>query len=666
MRPKERSVLQIALLLVGVSAILYLLRAGQFGYFNDDWYEMYAAKAYGATAFREIFSIDRPGRALLMAPLYWLFGPNPLWYSLNAYLFRVLGALAFWWTMRMLWPRQHAATAWMALLFLVYPGFLSQPNAIDYQSHIFGLTLAWFSIGLSIRALAIGGGKKLVLVALAILTGWAYLSQMEYYIGFELIRFLLIMMVVMRQEDNWNPRILSTLRQWLVFIIIPLTFVIWRIFFFQGERKATDIGMQLGGILYSPLQTAFAWLSGLILDSINVLLAAWVVPLYQLSSVVSPLTILLGVLLGVLVFLASVFVLRGFPNESEENPSAWRLEALWVGLASLVAGLLPVVLANRQVSFPDYSRYTLISMGGVTIVLVAGLYYWSNARLRLAVVSVLLLLASLTHYANGVSAAQQTTAMRSFWWQVSWRIPQLERNTTLVAYYPFGAIQEDYFVWGPANLIYYPEKLEDKYIQPGVYAAVLNDQNLVKILTQQRQEYDLRRTIRTYANYRNILILTQSKPGACVRVIDGLSPELSAAEQPAILTAAPYSEIDHVLTDQPVHIPPKAAFGLEPPHGWCYYYEKASLARQQENWQAVAQLGDEAISKGLSPSDQIEWLPFLQAYAVLGRTDLLSELAPQVSEDLFASQQTCQILGATSRISDAVSEQVISLFCVSN
>jgi len=422
MRLKKRSVLQIALLLVGVSAILYLLRAGQFGYFNDDWYEMYAAKAYGATAFRDIFSIDRPGRALLMAPLYLLFGPNPLWYSLSAYLFRVLGALAFWWTMRMLWPRQQAATAWMALLFLVYPGFLSQPNAIDYQSHIFGLALAWFSIGLSIRALAIGGRKKLLLVALAILTGWAYLSQMEYYIGFELIRFLLIMMLVMRQEDNWNPRILSTLRQWLVFIIIPLTFVIWRIFFFQGERKATNIGVQLGGILYSPLQTAFAWLSGLILDSINVLLAAWVVPLYQLSSVVSPLTILLGVLLGVLVFLASVFVLRDLPNESEENPSAWRLEALWVGLASLVAGLLPVVLANRQVSFPDYSRYTLISMGGVTIVLVAGLYYWSNARLRLAVVSVLLLLASLTHYANGVSAAQQTTAMRSFWWQVSWRI----------------------------------------------------------------------------------------------------------------------------------------------------------------------------------------------------------------------------------------------------
>lgn len=51
-------------------------------------------------------------------------------YNLSAYVFRVLGALALLWVVRMLWHRQSTATLLMALLFLIYPGFLSQPNCI--------------------------------------------------------------------------------------------------------------------------------------------------------------------------------------------------------------------------------------------------------------------------------------------------------------------------------------------------------------------------------------------------------------------------------------------------------------------------------------------------------------------------------------------------------
>ena len=40
-------------------------------------------------------------------------------------------------------------------------------------------------------------------------------------------------------------------------------------------------------------------------------------------------------------------------------------------------------------------------------------------------------------------------------------------------------------------------------------------------------------------------------------------------------------------------------FGSEPPHLWCYYFEKADLARQLQDWQSVLQLEKQARARGL-------------------------------------------------------------------
>ena len=43
---------------------------------------------------------------------------------------------------------------------------------------------------------------------------------------------------------------------------------------------------------------------------------------------------------------------------------------------------------------------------------------------------------------------------------------------------------------------------------------------------------------------------------------------------------------------------PPYLLGPEPEHDWCYYFEKAELARQQADWQQVAMLGDQALGDG--------------------------------------------------------------------
>ena len=121
--PKRFELLLSIAMLSLASALIYLIFIHRFGYFYDDWYLMYAAGAKGPAVFWDIFAVDRPLRALVMIPAYSLFGANPLYYNLSAFLFRLLSGISFLWIVRMLWPGKNRTTLWMALLFLIYPGF---------------------------------------------------------------------------------------------------------------------------------------------------------------------------------------------------------------------------------------------------------------------------------------------------------------------------------------------------------------------------------------------------------------------------------------------------------------------------------------------------------------------------------------------------------------
>jgi hypothetical protein len=276
----------------------------------------------------------------------------------------------------------------------------------------------------------------------------------------------------------------------------------------------------------------------------------------------------------------------------------------------------------------------------------------------------LLLTAFLTHHANAVKHVQETSSLNNFWWQVAWRVPQFEKNTTLIANYLSVAIEEDYFVWGPANLVYSPESQNAEVVQPALFAAVLNPDTVQKVVTRERQEYDNRRTIITYKNYRNILILSQPSISSCVHVINGLQPEFSAAELDSIRVIGSYSEIEHILVDETPHAPPELVFGPEPARGWCYFYQSADLARQRGDWESVIRLGNEAQALGFVASDAIEWMPFLQAYAVTGDVNRLMELAPSVRANSYVSQQVCQILGAMQGLSEPIKDAVGSGYCL--
>jgi hypothetical protein len=490
---------------------------------------------------------------------------------------------------------------------------------------------------------------------------------MEWYIGFEFLRWGSIFVLVFREKGGTLfQKAWQTLSRAYPLLVVPAVFLFWRMLLFKPERGATDVSLQLDQIVQSPLSTALRWFTTLLSDSLDVVLLAWGQPMSSLLSWIwSRDQLLLGLGLGLVSVVAALFVLRQFESPGEEDAANWRSEAFWLGITGVVGGLLPVIVVNRFVDFDFYSRYTLVSSASAVILLVALLFSLQNSLTRQVILAGLVLVASLTHFANSQRAVQVTDATRDFWWQVYWRVPQFSPHTTLVANYAVGGTEEDYFVWGPANLIYYPESAKERYVQPELYAALLNRDTVTKVLVGKGQEFDNRRTIRTYKNYRDVLILTQPTADSCVQVLDGREPEYSQYENASIQIIGPYSNSGLILTDvlAPVPTPPAMVFGPDPEHDWCYYYQKAALARQSDDWDEVLTLGNDALDKGFAPADIIEWMPFLQAYARAGDTDHLLELAPAVSSIPFVAQQACRSLGEVPDLTEPVFDVIDAQYC---
>jgi hypothetical protein len=296
------------------------------------------------------------------------------------------------------------------------------------------------------------------------------------------------------------------------------------------------------------------------------------------------------------------------------------------------------------VTLPDYSRYTLIASVGAVMLLALLLEGISRRGMQIAVMGVLVSIAVMTHYGNTIRYVYETEATRNFWWQVAWRAPQIEEGVTLIASYPGSPLAEDYFIWGPANFIYYPEKQSNNPVVVKLPAAVLTGDVINQITTNGGVETPLRRGNYLERDFGNVLVMIQTNPNGCVRLINGDAPELSPSDADRLVLIAPHSRLDAVIAEGESPTPPANIFGAEPEHGWCYYYQKADLARQRGEWEKISMLLEQALAAGEYPNDSLEWMPFLQASAVLDDVDKVRSTVKLVIADKFLRLQVCEIM----------------------
>ena len=668
------------ILLVVITALVYLPNVSRATHYRDDWYYMLDRLKGGPGLFQEMFHIDRPARTPLFEALYQLFGIQPLPYQLSSYLWRLLSGLAALWLFHLLWPKPPRAAFFISLLLVLYPGYVRWMEGIENQPRMLGLFLEVLSIALTLQALKTSRVvSKIALTLVAILTGWAYLALVDFAFGMEAFRVLCVFVFISHtySGSSFIKKWTFTLRAWAVSALIPFGFLFWRLVIFHNQRAETDVGLQLSRLIASPILKGLWWMIYLFQSVVNTAFLAWGVPLYQYFFDNRLRDILIGLGIAVIV-VASIWIftyLKVKDRENEVDPessthghSSWQVEAIWIGLLSVVIGVGPVITANRWVIFEGYSHYALPASLAVATLFIGMIYSLKSHFLRLIVLSGLVASAALTHYGISLRTVYEEETIKAFWWQVVWRAPGLNKETTLFIKYPtFDYGPDGDVVTGPANVIYDPEITNQIPVTYTLGTLAFSKEEAKDIMIQAPDRPGGYRTHAWTKHYDNLLVMSQPTEGSCVHVIDGQWPRYSVDDIDRILLVEEYSKIQNVLADgEPPH-PPASLFGAEPAHTWCYYYEKAELAFQKGEWETIVQLGDEAIQNGEYPIDRVEWMPFLQAYAHLGDEQKLRETAPRINEFPFLKSQACTTLKKMVELgwieNPRVQNLVTELFC---
>ena len=651
MDKKKKPTFEVILLLV-ISALVYLPNIGKLTYFKDDWYYIYDGIRAGAKVFHEMFRIDRPARGYFFELYFSVFGPNPLPYHISAFLWRGLSAIGALWVFNILWPKERKFAFLGALLFAIYPGYFWWISAIEYQPMIASLALQVFSIALTLKAIQSQNRiAKITYLASAILTGWVYIALVDYAIGMEVFRFLCVYLLVNRDGriGVWK-RLFIAVKAWAWSSLIPLGFLFWRIFLFTNVRKATDIGGQLSVFLGNPVSTTIDWFFQLYNSLLNLSVLAWIDQFPAFLQGRRLRDIAFGLLFAGVAVLLVVFAERrikpsGESKDGNSDQDQVRKEALLLGGVGMIFGVLPVIMANRYVNITGFSHYGLPVSLAAAVFLIGFLNTLSLRRTRVFALYAVIAAASLAHYGISINAVTEEVALQKFWWQVSWRIPMLQPGTTLVIQYPLSGMGDDgYGVMEAANVIYFPKPTGQIPVHYPVAGLTLNSEMLSDILNGEQYKQTQYRSHTIDFDYGNLLIISQPTLTSCVHVIDGNQPLISTYDPVNVTLAAPSSKIKNVIADASPVLPPEYIFGREPEHSWCYYFQKADLASQLGNWDDAVALGEEAIRLELSPEDRSEWLPFLKAYAITGNAGRLTQMAKRVIGDRPLRQQACDML----------------------
>ena len=503
------------LLIFLTTLVTYGINIPKLGYYYDDWYMLWSGAARGAQSIIPLFSTDRPFMGVVYSVVYRFLGDTIVNWQLYALLWRFIGALAFFWILRLLWPNNKSLTAMMAVLFIVYPGFLSQPDANTKQNQLYGFGTGLLSIAFMLQAIKADSRKwKAVCGLLSVILTVNYLFIYEYMIGLEGMRLALLGYVLFRDGfRTWRILIVDVLNRWWPYVIASAGFLYWRLFIFEGARNATNASRLAGSYLNDLRHMFLRLVIGTAKDFLNTSIFAWFVKPYQSFSSAEYSNLGFAVLIAGIVIalvLAYSFLLKrwwGVDDNRDEKPRPIK-DWVLIGAFSVVCAVAPVIASGRNVDLGDaYKSYGLHPMGGA-VLLVGGLLLMLRPKFRKLALIALIGFSVSAQALNADYWGRLWNYERQTWWQLTWRAPDIKNDTLVMTYYPEGyQQQQDYETWGPVNLIYRPGPATS----PAITSEVLNSETAYDILrkitmTNPVRDIPIPRFQQAAADQRSILV----------------------------------------------------------------------------------------------------------------------------------------------------------------
>jgi hypothetical protein len=620
----------IALLLL--CAISYGSMSSRLGFFWDDWSDVYVIHFLGPSVIRESAALDRPVSGWIFQATTSLIGESPLNWQLFGIITRWLLCLTLWWALKAVWSQKTLQVTAITFLFAVYPGFQQQYIAITWSNWF--IVYALFLISLGAMSWALRKSRWFwPFYFLSIILGGYTVFAVEYFFGLEFLRPLFLWLILSESISEPRKRACRVGWYWMPFVVIDLVFLIYRISTPtpRGVITITELAaspiremLNLGQMVIQDLfkVTALAWKQTLDLTSLSS---------YGSAAILKYILILTVTTVFIILFL--LLLRSGDKHEINSTLASrrqWAVRAILVAFYALLVAGVPVWMTNMrmELTFP-YDRFTLSMMLGCSLLFVGLIELVTRTRFQsILIVGIAVGLAAAIHYQVALKYRQDWLLQQDFFWQLTWRIPQLQPGTViLVSELPF-PYNTDNSLTAPTNWIYDPEKnsREINYL--------LLDFKRLSLEFPDLDEKSLE-------NYRNIRIITFNgsisqtlfivyQPPGCLKVVDSQTYQHLPNKPRFYREALSLSMPELILPDAyPAAQPPAYFFGPEPKKNWCYYFEKAELARQINAWDQVTDLGDQALKdhKKFNRNEVVELVPFIQGYAHTGRWDRALELS---------------------------------------
>ncbi len=630
----EREEIAIPFITTLLVILAYGLLAPWLGFYWDDQPFAWFLRFFGPGEFIEAFRPFRP----LLGPIFTvtttLFGGHPLTWQVVGLVMRVLLSLALWYTLRLTWPFEKWNLAWVVFLFTVYPAFQQQWVALTHVNQEM-IPLLFLLLSFAATAAAIRNERrKKILTALALFLQILGLFSTEYFFGLEVLRFFFLLAIFTEAFIPRREALRDAVVHWLPYLFVWIVNAAWTYMYHHSAAYDSYQISILSSAVISPL--------ALLNEFINTILVSGFIAWLNTFSLVSFINGTLTQLIALAILLmtgAGVFLYMKF-TARETVSDDWSWQAMLTGLIAIFAGRLPSWAAGLPLKIEfDYDRFMISIMLGASLFIV-GLanFVLKDGKRKTIILSLLVGLSTAYQFSIANTFRRDWENQQKIFWELTWRIPSMPAGTTLLTYELPLKYASDMQVTAPLNWAYAPDlnSREMPYILVYIKSRY-NSQILPSLKPNTPIDFNYR-TAHFSGSTSDSIVIYKDADG-CLRVLDSVygTEETVLGASYFLTDAIPLSNPDLIQTSAPQPKLEKSIFGSEPAHGWCYFYAKAELARQESKWEDVVKLYKQAQKNGFSVSMPVENLPFIEAFARTGQTEdalKLTEVTLKTQKDL--------------------------------
>jgi hypothetical protein len=639
-----RKYLSPSITLFLVAILAYGLLIPRLGFYWDDLPISWISYQLGPEALAKYFASSRPLWGKIYEFTTGIIPQVPVYWHVIALVLRWLGAVVVYGIVEKLWRGRHQMALGVALLFLVYPGFNQHFAAFLYSHFYIVIFFLLFSFLSMLQAMD-SPKHYWAWTITGMVSSVLNLFVMEYFFVPELARLGIILTTTRDEKLSLRERIMRTLKLWAPYLAVFVLGVLSRMFISNNQ----DYGMVVLDQIKSSPMDGIKSLIQIILVSLRLVLKdAWTQMLTAPDFVTrsSDLTSYY-----IIIALAIILVSASFIFWSREDVKPIRknsVDALWLvglGLLFVLSAGWPFWLINFPASLLwPASRFTLPFIFGAALFMggLVALVPWEKARVVLLVS--LVSFAVGKQYLTAQDYKQDWKVQKDLFWQMTWRAPDIEPGTTLIMNEGALDYYADNSLSSALNWIYAPDSDSDHISYVLFYPKTRLKTVALPKLEAGLPIYFNYEAGKYYGSTSQILVVYYAPPG-CLRILD---PEVDASNrlipETSLMRYAAHLSVPSLVLSEPRATMPDV-YGPEPEHDFCYYFEKADLARWLDDWDTVLQMSEMALTLNDHPYDPAEQMVFIEGYAHAGEWEMAMEMSKQaqaVSEEIVG-RMLCQL-----------------------